>query len=74
MDEREPRLLVKGLIRKSDHRGLSIFLVCIFLAALAQPVTADLSVKRDDFGVLEALADTLDKRKNSGESLVAIDL
>ena len=73
MDEREPRLLVKGLIRKSDHRGLSIFLVCLFLAALAQPVTADLSVKRDDFGVLEALAETLEKRKNSGESLVAID-
>lgn len=73
MDERKPRLLVKGLTKKSDHRGLSIFLVCLFLAAIAHPASADLSVKRDDFGVLDALAETLEKRKNSGESVVAVN-
>jgi hypothetical protein len=73
MHERKPRLLVKGLTEKNDHRGLSIFLVCLFLAAIAHPASADLSVKRDDFGVLDALADTLEKRKNSGESVVAVN-
>ncbi|MEJ6715461.1 MAG: hypothetical protein QNL20_00105, partial [Euryarchaeota archaeon] len=38
---------------------------------IATPAEADLSVSRDDFGVLDALEDTLNSRTQSGEDEIA---
>ena len=72
MDERKPRLIRHGLPQKADPRRAAIFLVMVMMSSIAVPVNADVSVARDDFGVLDALAQTLADREQSGESFVAI--
>ena len=72
MDERKPRLIRQGLPQKADPRRAAIFLVLVMMSSIAVPVNADVSVARDDFGVLDELARILADRKQSGESFVAI--
>ena len=72
MDERKPRLIRQGLPQKADPRRMSIFLVLVMMSSIAVPVNADVSVATDDFGVLDALAQTLADREQSGESLIAV--
>ena len=52
---------------------MAVFLVILMFASVAPPVQADLSVTRDDFGVLDALEDTLKSRTASGESELATE-
>ena len=66
MDERKPRLIRQGLPQKADPRRAAIFLVLVMMSSIAVPVNADVSVARDDFGVLDELAQTLADRKQSG--------
>ncbi|HIF91214.1 MAG TPA: hypothetical protein EYQ58_06765 [Candidatus Poseidoniales archaeon] len=72
MDERKPRLIRQGLPQKADPRRAAIFLVLVMMSSIAVPVNADVSVARDDFGVLDELAQILADREQSGESFVAI--
>lgn len=72
MDEGSMRMVRGGLPQKTDPRRLAVALVVIMLASLIQPVSADVSVARDDFGVLDALAETMEKRADDSEDLVAI--
>jgi hypothetical protein len=52
---------------------MAVFLVVLMFASVAPPVQADLSVTRDDFGVLDALEETLKSRTASGESELATE-
>jgi hypothetical protein len=72
MDERKPRLIRQGLPQKADPRRAAIFLVLVMMSSIAVPVNADVSIARDDFGVLDELAQTLADREQSGESFIAI--
>ena len=47
-------------------------LVSVMLVSLMQPVSGNVAVAQDDFGVLDAFADTLADRAQEGESLVAL--
>ncbi len=72
MDEQGPRLLRAGL-RQPDRRGrMAATLVVIMLMSLLQPVSGNVSVAREDFGVLDAFAQTLAERSAESESLVAL--
>jgi hypothetical protein len=71
MDEVAVRVLRAGLPQKKDPRRMAVFLVVLMFASIAQPVEADLSVSRDDFGVLDALEETLNSRTDSGEDEIA---
>ena len=72
MDEPALRVVRAGLPQSNNGKGLAFLLVSVMLFSLVQPVSADISVARDDFGVLEALAETLADRANTGEEVVAI--
>ena len=71
MDEVAVRVVRAGLPQKRDPRRMAVFLVVLMFASLAQPVQGDLSVTRDDFGVLDALEETLNARTQSGEGELA---
>ena len=73
MDEVAVRVIRAGLPQKRDPRRMAVFLVILMFASVAPPVQADLSVTRDDFGVLDALEDTLKSRTASGESELAAE-
>ena len=72
MDEPALRVVRAGLPQSHNGKGLAFLLVSVMLFSLMQPVSADISVARDDFGVLDALAETLADRANTGEEVVAI--
>ncbi len=72
MDERKPRLIRQGLPQKADPRRMSIFLVLVMMSSIAVPANADVSVATDDFGILDALTQTLADREQSGESFIAV--
>ena len=71
MDEVAVRVVRAGLPQKRDPRRMAVFLVVLMFASIAQPVQGDLSVTRDDFGVLDALEETLNARTQSGEGELA---
>jgi hypothetical protein len=72
MDEPALRLLRAGL-RQPNRRGrTAVALVVVMLLSMMPPASGDVTVARDDFGVLEAFADTLADRAAEGESLVAL--
>ena len=72
MDEPALRLLRAGL-RQPNRRGrTAVMLVLVMMVSLMPPVSGDVTVARDDFGVLDAFADTLADRADEGESLVAL--
>lgn len=72
MDEPALRVVRAGLPQSQNGKGLAFLLVGVMLFSLMQPVSADVSVARDDFGVLDALAETLADRADTGEEIVAI--
>ena len=72
MDEPALRLLRVGLPQPNRRGRLAVFLVSVMLLSMMQPVSGNVTVARDDFGVLDAFAATLEDRAAEGESLVAI--
>jgi hypothetical protein len=72
MDECKPRLIRAGLPQTGDTRKSAIFLVLLMFISVAQPVSADTSISRDDFEVLDALMDTLSMRTENGEAEIAV--
>ena len=71
MVESQPRLIRVGLPQSSDPRRMAVALIFLMIISLAQPASADLSVSRNDFGVLDELDEILSTRTDNGESLVA---
>ncbi len=71
MEKGAVRVLRAGLPQKRDPRRMAVFLVFLMMASIGTPVEADLSVSRDDFGVLDALEETLNSRTASGEDELA---
>lgn len=72
MDEPALRVVRAGLPQPRRKARLSVFLVSVMLLSLMQPVSGNVAVARDDFGVLDAFASTLADRAQEGESLVAL--
>ena len=67
------RLLHRGVPQPLDSRKVAAMLVIVMLLPIFSPVTADESVGRDDFGVLEAMANALTAQRDSGEDELAHD-
>ena len=73
MDGKATRVVRAGLPQSGDPRKAALLLVVIMMLSMMQPVSADATVDRDDFGVLDALAETLASRSDANEELVAIN-
>jgi len=71
MVESQPRLIRVGLPQSSDPRRMAVAMVLLMFISLAQPVSADLSVSRNDFGILDELDDILSKRTENDEARFA---
>ena len=71
MVESQPRLIRVGLPQNSDPRRMAVAMVLLMIISLAQPVGADISVSRNDFGVLDELNEILSKRTDNDEATVA---
>ena len=71
MVQSQPRLIRVGLPQSSDPRRLAVAMVLLMFISLAQPVSADLSVSRNDFDVLDELDEILSKRTDNDEASVA---
>lgn len=71
MDESKPRLIRPGLPQTGDSRKSAVFLILLMFISIAQPVSADTSISRDDFDVLDALMETMAKRTDNGEAEIA---
>ena len=71
MTENGVRLLKRGVPRPLNSQKTAILLVLVLLSPIFTPATGNASVGRDDFGVLEAMADALNKQRDSGESELA---
>jgi hypothetical protein len=67
------RLLHRGVPQPLDSRRVAIMLVIVMFLPIFNPVTAVESVGRDDFGVLEAMANALAEQRDSGEDDIARD-
>ena len=65
------RMLHRGVPQPLDSRKVAVMLVIVMLVPIFSPVTADESVGRDDFGVLEAMANALTAQRDSGEDELA---
>jgi hypothetical protein len=52
---------------------MAVAMVILMFISMAQPAGADLSVSRNDFGVLDELDDTLSKRTANGEAIAAAE-
>ena len=59
MSESGVRLLHRGVPQPLDSSKVAIMLVIVMLLPIFSPVSADESVGRVDFGVLEAMANAL---------------
>ena len=73
MVESQPRLIRVGLPQSSDPRRMAVAMILLMFISLAQPVSADLSVSRNDFGVLDELDEILSTRTDNGEAIVAVE-
>ena len=72
MDGSGLRLLRAGLPQPNRRGRTAAVLVSIMLLSLMPPVTGDVTIARNDWGVLDALAETLADRKAENENLVAV--
>ena len=72
MDEPALRVVRPGLAQPHRPARLAVLLVSVMLLSMMQPVSGNVAVARDDFGVLDAFAATLADRAAESESLVAI--
>ncbi|MEK9651006.1 MAG: hypothetical protein VW102_02285 [Poseidonia sp.] len=72
MDGSALRVVKAGLPQPRRRGRLAVMLVSVMLLSIMQPVSGNVAVARDDFGVLDALADTLADRAAESESLVAL--
>ena len=73
MDGGALRLVRPGLPQSGDPRKSAIFLILLMLVSISYPVTADSSISRDDFDVIDALMETLQERTQGGEPDVALN-
>ena len=73
MDGGALRLVRPGLPQANDPRKSAIFLILLMLVSISYPVTADSSISRDDFDVIDALMETLQERTQGGEPDVALN-
>ena len=71
MDATGTRLISRGLPVRRGKNRIAIALVLLFFISTMQPIAADVSVTRDDFGVLETLEQVLNERSSSGEDILA---
>jgi len=71
MTEPVVRLLHAGLPAAINGQRMAFIIFLIMITPVFQPVGADLSVAKDDFGVLDAMAEALAKRSDSGEDELA---
>ena len=67
------RMLHRGVPQPLDSRRVAILLVIVMFLPIFNPVTAEESAGRDDFGVLEAMANALNEQRESGEDDIAND-
>jgi len=67
------RMLHRGVPLPLDSRRVAILLVIIMFLPIFNPVTADESAGRDDFGVLETMTNALAEQRDSGEDELAHD-
>ena len=72
MDEAALRVVRAGVAQPRRRARLAVMLVSVMLLSMMQPVSGNVAVARDDFGVLEAFAATLADRAEESESLVAL--
>ena len=73
MSEQGVRLLHRGVPQPLDSRRVAVALVIVMLLPIFTPVSANESVGRDDFGILEAMANALAEQRDSGEDELARD-
>ncbi len=72
MEEPALRLLRVGLPQPNRRGRMAVLLVGLMMFSMMPPVSGDVTVARDDFGVLDAFAATLKDRADESESLVAV--
>ena len=65
------RLVHAGLPLAVKSQRMAFIIFLIMVIPVFQPVGADLSVAKDDFGVLDAMTEALSKRSESGEDELA---
>ena len=65
------RVLHRGVPQPLDSKRVAIVLIIVMFLPILNPVTADQTVGREDFGVLEAMANALSEQQNSGEEELA---
>ena len=70
MVEEAIRLVRPGLHQPKRGR-LAAFLVVVLLVPIFQPVQADISVERDDFGLMEKLSDLMELQESSDDAVIA---
>ncbi len=67
------RMLHRGVPQPLDSGRVAVLLIIIMFLPIFNPVTADESAGRDDFGVLEAMANALAEQRDSDEDELAHD-
>lgn len=65
------RVLHRGVPQPLDSRRVAIVLVIVMFLPIFNPVSANENVGRDDFGVLETMANALTEQRDSGEDELA---
>ena len=71
MSDSSVRVLHRGVPQPLDSRRVAVALVIVMLLPIFTPVSANESVGRDDFGILEAMANALAEQRDSGEDELA---
>ena len=71
MAESTVRLLHPGVMTKTPGYRTALALFLLMLVPIFQPVDADLSASKDDFGILDAMVEANQQRTDSEEDLIA---
>ena len=71
MAESTVRLLHPGVMTKTPGYRTALALFLLMLVPIFQPVDADLSASKDDFGILDAMVEANEQRTDSEEDLIA---